>query len=199
MPDAVETGGQHRGLQQIRVGRAVGEAQLEAAGIRDADHVGAVVAGIGHGIGRPGGARQRRRRVDALVGIHRRVGDRAQRFRGMHEAADEMIGGLRQAELALRVLEQVLVALGRPQRGVHVAAAAGEVAERLRHEGRAQPVLLGDRLDHELEEGVPVGGAQRACRIPSSSRTGRSRPHGRSGRASSPSATMASQISATTS
>ena len=47
-----------------------------------------------------------------------------------------------------------------------MAAAAGQVGERLRHEGRAQAVLLGDRLDHELEEGVPVGGAQRVVVVP---------------------------------
>ena len=45
--DAVEAGGQHRRLQQIGIGRAVGEAELEAAGIGNADHVRAVVAGIG--------------------------------------------------------------------------------------------------------------------------------------------------------
>ena len=45
-----------------------------------------------------------------------------------------------------------------PQRDVGVAAVAGQVRERLGHEGRAQAVLLGDRLHHVFEEGVPVGG-----------------------------------------
>ncbi len=47
-----------------------------------------------------------------------------------------------------------------------MAAVAGQVRERLRHEGRAQAVLLGDRLDHELEEGVPVGGGERVVVFP---------------------------------
>ena len=85
---------QERGLQQIGIGGAVGEPQLEAAGIGNADHVRAVVAGIGDGVGRPGRARQRRRRVDALVGVHRRIGDGAQRLGRVHDAADEMIGHL---------------------------------------------------------------------------------------------------------
>ena len=38
--------------------------------------------------------------------------------------------------------------------------------ERLRHEGGAQPVLFGDRLHHELEEGVLVGGGQRVVEAP---------------------------------
>ena len=59
VPDAVEAGGQERGLQQVGVGGTVGEAQLEAAGVGDADHVRAVVAAIGDGVGRPGGARER--------------------------------------------------------------------------------------------------------------------------------------------
>ncbi len=57
------------------------------------------------------------------------------------------------------------------------------LGEGLRHEGGAQAVLLGDRLDHVLEEGVAVGGDERSRRSPSSSRTGRWRPRGRSGRA----------------
>ena len=47
-----------------------------------------------------------------------------------------------------------------------MAAVAGQAGERLRHEGGAQAVLLGDRLDHELEEGVPVGGDQRVVEVP---------------------------------
>ena len=49
---------------------------------------------------------------------------------------------------------------------MRVAAVAGQVRERLRHEGRAQAVLLGDRLDHELEERMTVGGLQRAVVLP---------------------------------
>ena len=78
----------------------------------------------------------------------------------MHDAADEMIRLGRHAELALGIAEHVAVAL--PERSVYVAAIAGEIGERLGHEGRAQPVLLGDRLHHVFEEGVFVGSAERA-------------------------------------
>ena len=39
-----------------------------------------------------------------------------------------------------------------------VGAVAGQVGKRLGHEGGQEAVLLGDGLDHPLEEGVPVGG-----------------------------------------
>ena len=47
-----------------------------------------------------------------------------------------------------------------------VAAVAGEVGEGLGHEGGAQPVPLGDRAHHVLEEGMPVGGDQRRVVLP---------------------------------
>ena len=43
---------------------------------------------------------------------------------------------------------------------MRVTAVAREIRERLRHERRAQSVLLRDRLHHELEEGVLVGSSQ---------------------------------------
>jgi hypothetical protein len=78
------------------------------------------------------------------------------------EPADEVVGGLRQAEAARVVgrvvdLEDVLVVL--PQAHVEVAPVAGEVAERLRHEGRDQATLLCQRLEHVAEEDRAV-----ACR-----------------------------------
>ena len=84
----------------------------------------------------------------------------------MHQAADEMIAELRHAELALLILEQVGLAGIVPHRQMHVAAVAGQVDERLRHEGGTEPVLLGDRLHHELEECQLVGGCQRVVEIP---------------------------------
>ncbi len=47
-----------------------------------------------------------------------------------------------------------------------VAAVARQFLERLGHEGGAQPVPFGDRLHHELEEAVPVGGDQRVVVFP---------------------------------
>jgi hypothetical protein len=47
-----------------------------------------------------------------------------------------------------------------------MAAIAGQPLERLGHEGRAQPVLLGNGFDHELEEGMLVGGASASSILP---------------------------------
>ena len=44
---------------------------------------------------------------------------------------------------------------------MEVAAVAGQVRERLRHEGRQQPALLGQGLDHVAEEDGPVARRQR--------------------------------------
>ena len=104
------------------------------------------------------------RRVDALVGIDRGIGDRAELARGVHHPADEVISGARQPKAVIAVFEQVFVAL--PQRHMHVAATAGEVEERLWHEGRAQAMLLGDGLDHIFEERHPVGGHERVGELP---------------------------------
>ena len=84
----------------------------------------------------------------------------------MHEAAEEVVAQRRQAELALLVVEQVVLAGAIPHRDMHMAAIAGEVDEGLRHEGGAKPMLLGDRLHHELEEAELVGRGQRVVEVP---------------------------------
>ncbi len=52
-----------------------------------------------------------------------------------------------------------------PQAHVEVAAVAGEVAERLGHEGRDQAALLGQRLDHVAEEDRAVAGGERVGEV----------------------------------
>ena len=47
---------------------------------------------------------------------------------------------------------------------MEVAAVAGQMRERLRHERRDQPALLGQRLDHVAEEDRPVAGRQGVCK-----------------------------------
>ena len=49
---------------------------------------------------------------------------------------------------------------------MNVAAIAGQVRERLRHECRAHAVLFGYRLCHVLEEGVPVCGHESVVKVP---------------------------------
>ena len=84
----------------------------------------------------------------------------------VEHAAEEVEGEFREAELRIRVVEQVAPALRVPHRNMRVAAIAREAEERLRHEGGAQPVLLGNRLHHEFEEGVPVRRHQRVVIVP---------------------------------
>ncbi len=50
---SVQTGGKDHSLHQIGVGRAIGQPQLEPARTGHTDHMGAVVAGPCHRIGRP--------------------------------------------------------------------------------------------------------------------------------------------------
>ena len=83
----------------------------------------------------------------------------------MQDTAQEVVGKRRHAELVIAV-EQAFLARLVPQRGMAVAAIAGEMQERLGHERCPQPVLLGDRLGHDLEEGVPVRGFQAVAEVP---------------------------------
>ena len=47
-----------------------------------------------------------------------------------------------------------------------MAAVSGQVGERLGHERCTKPMLLGDRLDHELEEAQLIGRRQRVIEVP---------------------------------
>ena len=84
----------------------------------------------------------------------------------VEHAAEEMQRELREAEFRIRVVEQVGLPFRIPDRHMRVAAVARQAEEGLRHEGRAQPVLLGNRLHHEFEEGVPVGRHENIVIVP---------------------------------
>ena len=154
--NAVQPRHQHRRLEQIGIGRAVEQPQLEPAGIGDANHVGAVVAGIGDGVGRPGRARERHRRIDALVAVDRRNEDRAQRSAACDHAAQEVLAERRNAELALRVGEKV--ASFRPERDMGVAAVAGQVENGFGMKVARRPCFSAIVFDHVFEEDMAVGG-----------------------------------------
>ena len=78
--------------------------------------------------------------------------------------AVRLLGQAEPARVVRRVaLEDVLAVL--PEAHVEVAAVAGEVTEGLRHEGRDQPALLGERLDHVAEEDGAVAGGQRVSEL----------------------------------
>ena len=83
------------------------------------------------------------------------------------QAADELVGQLGEPHAARIVgrvgLEEVLAVL--PQAHVEVAAVARQVGERLGHERRDQPLLLGQRLDHVAEEDGAVAGDERVVEL----------------------------------
>ena len=75
---------------QIRICRAVRQPEFEAARAGHTHHVGAIIAGPGHRVGRPGRAGDRARGIDALVGVDRRIGDRSKSRGMLHDAAEEV-------------------------------------------------------------------------------------------------------------
>ena len=78
----------------------------------------------------------------------------------LEHAADEVVGELGEPEAARvgGVVEQVRLARRIPQRDVEVAAVAGQVAERLRHERGELAALLRHDVDHVAEEDRAVAG-----------------------------------------
>ena len=149
-------------------------------GRRDPQHLGAVVVAVGDPDRRPGRAARRRPELQALVRVDRRRGERAVRARVRLQAADEVVGGLRQAEAARVVLVEEDVRR-RPARATcGSGTVAGQRRERLRHERRDHPVLLGERVHHVAEEDRAVAARRARRRTRSSARTDRSRPRGRS-------------------
>ena len=89
--------------REIRIARAVRQAQLEAA-VRNAHAGRAVVVAVGDERRRPGRAGQRAAHDQPLVRIDRRRADRGQRRARARAAAEELIAHLRQPEPALVVL-----------------------------------------------------------------------------------------------
>ena len=165
-PHAVDTGSKDHSLHQIGVGSAVGQAQLEPAGTRNADHMGAVVAGPGHRVGRPGCPGRSPRRIDAFIAVHGRIADRGQGAGVFHDPAKKVAALIRQAQLFGRIGEGVLFAIQRPDRDMRVTSRTRQTLERLWHEGGAQPVLFSHRLHHEFEKAVLVGGLQHVVILP---------------------------------
>ena len=159
---AVKTRGQQRGRGQIRVAGAVDGAILDPSRRRHAEHLRAVVVAVADVDRRPGGAAGGRADDQTLVRVDGRRGQRDVGLGVRLEPADEAVGELRQAEAA-RILGRVTleqVDAVAPQADVEVAAVAGQMRERLRHERRDQPALLRQRLDHVAEEDRPVAGRQ---------------------------------------
>ena len=143
--------------------RRVRHAELDALGLRvragdrDADAGRAVALRVD----------QVDRRLEAghqaVVGVHRRVGERQQRRRVLEQAADVVAGHVRQTGVAELVVEQRRAVL--PQRLVAVHARAVVTEERLRHEGDRLAGGPGDVLDDVLEQHQLVGGVQQRVEL----------------------------------
>ena len=151
--DAVQAGHHQRGEGEVAGVHRIGEADLDAAGLR----VGHVRdAARGRAVARRVGQHHRRfeARDEALVAVGGGVGERVDRARVLEDAADVPQRGLRQAAVAVAG-EQVHAALG--QRLVHVHAAAVVADDRLGHEGRGLAVAVRDVLDDVLHRQQVVG------------------------------------------
>ena len=154
--DAVEAGAQERRDRQVRVAGGVDAAVLEAAAGGDAHRRGAVLpapvlvdrgpeAGVPH----------------AAVGVDRRVAHAHQRVEVLQQAAEEVARRLGELRGAFRVVEDVL-ALVVDEREVVVVPVRAHARERLRHEGRQEPVLAADRRADLAVGRDVVRGADRA-------------------------------------
>src|SRR5260370_16204248 len=77
------------------------------------------------------------------------------------DPAEKMVGEGGETEFARGIVKQIGLAGTVPQGDMGVAAAPGQMHKRLWHEGRAQPMLPSELLDHEFEEHVAIGGHER--------------------------------------
>src|SRR5215213_75983 len=159
--NAVEAGGEQDRGREVRVAGAVDGAVLDAPGRRHAQHLRAVVVRVGDVHGRPRRARAGVADLEPLVGVHGRRRHRDVGLGVLHQAGDEVVRLLAQPQPPRVVIRLEHVRVAVPQAHVEVAAVAGQVRERLRHERRHQPALLRERLDHVAEEDRTVAGRER--------------------------------------
>ena len=96
--------------------------------------------------------------VNSFVAVHARVGSRTERLGVMQHSAEELMRELGEPAFVLLVEKQVPALHPVPRRDVRVAAVTGVGARTASHERGSKPVLLRDRLHHELEERLTVGG-----------------------------------------
>ena len=157
--DAVEAGSDDGGGGQVGVAGTVGQAQLQPA-VGDAHHGRAVVVAVAD-VGRgPGGAGEGAAHHQALVAVDRGGADGRQGRRVGQDAAQELVGQLREAEAVLVGLVGEEVGLALADGHVDVHAVARPVGEGLGHEGADHAQVVGDLRGGHLEQQVVVGGGQ---------------------------------------
>src|SRR4029078_10351053 len=105
--DAVETGREHGGCGEVRVGGAIDDPVFYPSSRRNPDHLGAVRTSVGDVDRRPGGAGVGRPPRQALVGIDEWIGDGGQRLRVFQQSATEMVAGWGNAERVRVAVKQV--------------------------------------------------------------------------------------------
>ena len=145
--DTVDTGHQHRGERQVRVGRRIRETRLDtlafrAGGVRDTDGSGTVAGRVG----------QHDRRFEArhqtLVGVGGRIGEGVQGTSVLDDAANVVEGHFGQTRVL--VTGELVVAI-LPEGLVNVHAGTVVTDQRLGHEGRGLAVGVSHVVDHVLE------------------------------------------------
>ena len=162
--DSLEPGGQQDRVRQIRIHSAVHRSVFDSRAValrwfvhRHPNQRGAVVVTPAdpRGCFSPTG--------EPLVGVHPLVGDRGDLRSVREQSGDEGTRDFRELEISSGLVERVAITF--EQRQVRVHAAAGFIAEGLRHERGEQPLLHRDFLNHEPESHEVVGGGQ-GVRVP---------------------------------
>ena len=161
--DAVQAGGDHDREGEVGVRGRIGAADLGAGRLdglarRDLRHADQRRA-VGPAPGQVG------RRLVAgdqpLVRVDQRREDRAHAAGVGEDAGHERARHVREAVRGRGSAKALRLPVDRVEALVRVHAGAVDPEDRLRHERGVQPVLLGDRLQRELEGDGVVGGAQR--------------------------------------
>ena len=151
--DAVETGHQHRGEAEIRVGSRIGEADLDALGLgRGAEGDAAGSRAVARRIGEQD--RGLEAGNQALVGVGRGVGEGVDCLGVLDDAADVEKAGLGQACIFVAGKRRLAVL---PDRLVHVHARAVIAIDGLRHEGCGLAIGVGNLVDRVLVDLHLVG------------------------------------------
>ena len=155
--DAIESSGDDRRSDEIRIRAEIGQAHFQAA-IGNAHHRRAVVVAIRDISRRPRCTRQRAADDETFVGIDRWRANGGERGRMSEQAAHKMVGDFRQAQTILvGVVMKNILHFALADGHVIVAAGTGAVGEGLGHEGADHAVLFCDFRCRHFKQNQIVG------------------------------------------